>query len=189
MIFSFSATGVRAPVVRFALPMSAALGASKVSLNGTFLRAPIPATATGGAWVVELPIERGAIHVVLAAGGRPDGSSEWRGRGLHAHRRSRRQAHRASRWQLPGTDRRFAKPSPAGGDHDEATRRGAHSAARAQSIEQRLDEQSVAAHDTRLVVDERCSGATRARRRVGSVASCGRARGMGCRKTLNLSRL
>ncbi len=47
------------PVVRFALPMSAALGASKVSLNGTFLRAPIPATATGDAWVVELPMSEG----------------------------------------------------------------------------------------------------------------------------------
>lgn len=49
------------PVVRFELPASApaAAGATSVSLNGNFLRAPIPATKSGDAWVVELPMTEG----------------------------------------------------------------------------------------------------------------------------------
>jgi hypothetical protein len=48
------------PVVRFELPVAKASGATAVSLNGNFLRNPIPATQTGDAWVVELPMTEGA---------------------------------------------------------------------------------------------------------------------------------
>jgi hypothetical protein len=49
------------PVVRFELPVSApsALGATAVSLNGNFLRAPIAATKSGDAWIVDLPMTEG----------------------------------------------------------------------------------------------------------------------------------
>jgi hypothetical protein len=49
------------PNVRFELPVSApvAAGATSVLLNGNFLRAPIPATKSGDAWVVELPMTEG----------------------------------------------------------------------------------------------------------------------------------
>jgi len=49
------------PVVRFELPVStpAAAGATAVSLNGNFLRAPISAERKADAWVVELPMTEG----------------------------------------------------------------------------------------------------------------------------------
>jgi hypothetical protein len=49
------------PVVRFEIPAStpALAGATGVSLNGNFLRAPIPATKSGDAWIVELPMTEG----------------------------------------------------------------------------------------------------------------------------------
>ncbi|HEX3865976.1 MAG TPA: M1 family aminopeptidase, partial [Gemmatimonadaceae bacterium] len=49
------------PIVRFELPAStpAVAGATAVSLNGNFVRAPIPATKSGDAWVVELPMTEG----------------------------------------------------------------------------------------------------------------------------------
>ncbi|MEP6492469.1 MAG: M1 family aminopeptidase [bacterium] len=47
------------PVVRFELPVSKAPDAHSVQLNGNFVRAPIAATKTSGAWVVELPMTEG----------------------------------------------------------------------------------------------------------------------------------
>jgi hypothetical protein len=45
--------------VRFELPASKVPEGATVSLNGTFLRAPIPAARTGEVWVVELPMTDG----------------------------------------------------------------------------------------------------------------------------------
>jgi len=47
------------PVVRFELPVSVAPTATSMALNGNFVRGPIPATKTGDAWVVELPMTEG----------------------------------------------------------------------------------------------------------------------------------
>jgi len=47
------------PTVRFELPASSAGNATAVSLAGNFLRAPIPATRQGEAWVVEIPMTEG----------------------------------------------------------------------------------------------------------------------------------
>ena len=46
-------------IVRFELPASSAGNATAVSLAGNFLRAPIPATKQGDAWVVEIPMTEG----------------------------------------------------------------------------------------------------------------------------------
>jgi hypothetical protein len=63
------------PVVRFELPVSApsALGATAVSLNGNFLRAPIPATKSGDAWVVDLPMTEGRYTWLWQVTGGPAG--------------------------------------------------------------------------------------------------------------------
>jgi hypothetical protein len=47
------------PIVRFELPISAAPTATSMALNGNFVRSPIPATKSGDAWVVELPMTEG----------------------------------------------------------------------------------------------------------------------------------
>jgi hypothetical protein len=47
------------PTVRFELPASRAGNATAMSLAGNFLRAPIPATRQGDAWVVEIPMTEG----------------------------------------------------------------------------------------------------------------------------------
>jgi hypothetical protein len=47
------------PIVRFELPISVAPTATSMSLNGNFVRSPIPATKSGDAWVVELPMTEG----------------------------------------------------------------------------------------------------------------------------------
>jgi hypothetical protein len=63
------------PVVRFELPVSApsALGATAVSLNGNFLRAPVPATKSGDVWVVELPMTEGRYTWLWQVTGGPVG--------------------------------------------------------------------------------------------------------------------
>jgi hypothetical protein len=60
-------------VVRFELPVStpALAGATSVSLNGNFLRAPIPATKVGDSWVVELPMTEGRYTWLWQAGTAP----------------------------------------------------------------------------------------------------------------------
>jgi hypothetical protein len=47
------------PAVRFELPVSRVPDVRAVQLNGNFLRAPIAATRSGDAWVVELPMTEG----------------------------------------------------------------------------------------------------------------------------------
>lgn len=47
------------PLVRFELPAAKAPEGAAVSLNGNFLRAPIPATKSGDSWVVEIPMTEG----------------------------------------------------------------------------------------------------------------------------------
>jgi hypothetical protein len=61
------------PVVRFELPVSApaALGATAVSLNGNFLRSPIPATKNGDVWVVDLPMTEGRYTWLWQPSGAP----------------------------------------------------------------------------------------------------------------------
>lgn len=70
------------PVVRFELPVStpAAAGATAVSLNGNFLRAPISAEKKGDAWVVELPMTEGRYTWLWQV----TGGSESRGVGTTA---------------------------------------------------------------------------------------------------------
>jgi hypothetical protein len=59
------------PIVRFELPASAALGATAVSLNGNFLRSPIPATKNGDVWTVELPMTEGRYTWLWQPSGAP----------------------------------------------------------------------------------------------------------------------
>jgi hypothetical protein len=65
------------PVVRFELPVSApaAFGATSVSLNGNFLRSPIPATKSGDVWVVELPMTEGRYTWLWQPSGAPNGAA------------------------------------------------------------------------------------------------------------------
>jgi hypothetical protein len=57
------------PSVKFELPASLAGGATTVSLAGTFVRAPIPATKVGDVWTVDLPMSEGRYIWVWQLGG------------------------------------------------------------------------------------------------------------------------
>jgi hypothetical protein len=66
------------PVVRFELPVStpAAAGATAVSLNGNFLRAPISAEKQGDVWAVELPMTEGRYTWLWQVTRSPDAHGE-----------------------------------------------------------------------------------------------------------------
>jgi hypothetical protein len=57
------------PVVRFELPAATAAGATTVSLNGNFVRAPIQATRSGDSWIVERPMTEGRYTWLWQLGG------------------------------------------------------------------------------------------------------------------------
>ncbi len=57
--------------VRFSLPVARTGNATRVTLGGDFLRSPIPATKSGDAWVVVLPMTEGRYTWVWQIGDAP----------------------------------------------------------------------------------------------------------------------